>query len=619
MTQASKASKRRHDFRFLSDNQDNGQSDWQLDYLFSIGRASWIIHLSVCVLTFVVLVRRDVGSWSLVWISAMAALSLALACLSHTYAKGWFPRVPRSAFGKAHSAITAAIGLVWGAGAFASAAQGELDLSVLYALALGGTALGAVSSQHALPRSCLLSIWTSVPQLAASFLVYAQNPSMFAIATMVLLYGVTLTILMHRMFDFLSDNVTISRDLSRKNAKLFTTSAQLKEAHDAKLRFLAQASHDLRQPIHAIGLFVECLRGMRLGTDASEILASVDQSVSSLSRLCRSLLDLSAIEAGQVKPEPVDFALNDILGEVVRQSQESARKSSAELRFVSTRNWVHADPALLQAMVQNLVSNAIKYAPNAKLLVGVKRRQGKLALAVVDQGPGIPEERCEKIFAEFERLDVHRGGSIEGLGLGLSIVRRLGHLMDLTVRVQSRVGHGTTFWIEELMPIASRKVAAVKLARDHHRVLEGLRVLVIDDDRAVRKSTAQVLARWGCSSRATGRIDSLRAEVDSTDFILCDQDLGGSTTGLDLVTRLRAATPKIIGAAIMTGSDSEQLRADAARAGIVVLAKPVNPSQLRSLLLSAVSGKNYNSPSSAATRAAADRVETSSERNTAET
>lgn len=600
-------------------NKTAKNEDWRLDYLFSIGRASWIIHLLVCALTFVLLMRREAGSWSVAWFAAMGALSLALACVSHSYAKGWFRDVPRFVFGRAHSVTTAAIGLVWGAGALACAVHGDLELSVLYALALGGTALGAVSSQHALPRSCLLSIWTSIPFLALSFLVYAQSPSMIAVAAMVLLYGVTLTILMQRMHGFLSTNVAMARDLTRKNADLLATSTKLKEAHDAKLRFLAQASHDLRQPIHAIGLFVECLRGMRLGAEAADLLANVDQSVGSLTRLCRSLLDLSAIEAGQVRPVPVDFALDDILSAVVRQTQESAKKNKVDVRLVSTRHWLHADPALVQAIVQNLVSNAIKYAPNGKVLVGIKRRAGTVALAVIDQGPGIPDDRYERIFGEFERLEDHRGAEIEGLGLGLSIVRRLAQLMELSVRVQSRMGRGTSFCVEGLIPISHRKVTAAKPLREHRRVLEGLRVLVIDDDHAVRKSTAQLLARWGCSSRATGRIDSLERDAERADFILCDQELGGDAKGLDIVSRLRRAQQKRIHAAIMTGSDSAELRADAAQAGIVVLSKPVNPSQLRSVLLSAVSERAYSKPSSAAIRAAAERVETSSDRSTAET
>lgn len=602
-----------------SSNQTANDGDWRLDYLFSIGRASWIIHLLVCALTFVVLMRREAGSWSVAWFAAMGALSLALACVSHAYAKGWFRGVQRFVFGRAHSVTTSAIGLVWGAGALACATHGDLELSVLYALALGGTALGAVSSQHALPRSCLLSIWTSVPFLALSFLVYAQSPSMIAVAAMVLLYGVTLTILMQRMHGFLCSNVAMSRDLTRKNADLLITSTMLKEAHDAKLRFLAQASHDLRQPIHAIGLFVECLRGMRLGVEAADLLANVDQSVSSLTRLCRSLLDLSAIEAGQVRPAPVDFALDDILSDVVRQTQESAKKNKVDVRLVSTRHWLHADPALVQAIVQNLVSNAIKYAPDGKVLIGIKRRAGTVALAVIDQGPGIPNDRYEQIFGEFERLEDHRGGEIEGLGLGLSIVRRLAKLMELSVRVQSRMGRGTSFWVEGLIPISRRKVRLAKPSRDHRRVLEGLKVLVIDDDQAVRKSTAKLLARWGCSSRATGRINSLADGAERADFILCDQELGSDTKGLDLIVRLRRSQQRQIRAAIMTGSDSTQLRADATQAGIVVLSKPVNPSQLRSVLLSAVSERAHSKPSSTAMRAAPERVETSSDRSTAET
>src|SRR5690606_23428854 len=137
-------------------------------------------------------------------------------------------------------------------------------------------------------------------------------------------FGVTLTILALRMHRFLTANVAMSHDLAGKNRELSATTEQLREAHDAKLRFLAQASHDLRQPIHAIGLFIECLKGLRIGREGKEILSNVDRSLDSLSRLCRSLLDLSAIDVGQVRQNPVDTALEDVISDVVRQAQETA-------------------------------------------------------------------------------------------------------------------------------------------------------------------------------------------------------------------------------------------------------------------------------------------------------
>jgi signal transduction histidine kinase/CheY-like chemotaxis protein len=597
--------------------------DWRLDYLFSIGVSSWLIHLGVVTLTFVVLNENGTAAWGQGWVAAwfmvMLALTLTLTGFSLAYVRKWLPRVPARWFGAGHSVTTALTGLVWGGGAIACAVTGSFQTVVFYTLVLGGTALGAVSSQHAWLRSCMLSVWTSMPLLALAFVVYGRDLQSWAMAGMILLFGVTLTILALRMHGFLAANVAMSRDLARKNQELSATTEQLREAHDAKLRFLAQASHDLRQPIHAIGLFIECLKGLRTGREGKEILSNVDRSLDSLSRLCRSLLDLSAIDVGQVRQNPVDTALEDVIGDVVRQAQETARMQSVRLRSVRTRLWVRTDPALLQVMLQNLVSNALKYAPGGKVLVGVRRRGGQAAIEVVDQGPGIALEDRERIFAEFVRLDRHRGGRIEGLGLGLSIIKRLCELTGLRIALQSQPGRGSAFRIDGLACVPPQLNPAVPMPRSHQRRLEGMRVLVIDDDESVRESTARILVRWGCSVRATAEPAFDPEMVRDIDFILCDQDLGGEMNGLDTIRRLRELDGRNIPAAIATGTDITLLRDHAADDGIIVLSKPIRPAQLRSLLLSAIANQTQTRPSSTAIPAAAARVETSSARRIAET
>lgn len=597
--------------------------DWRLDYLFSIGASSWLIHLGVVTLAFVVLNESGTAAWAQGWVATwfmvMLALTLTLIGLSLAYVRKWLPRVPARWFGVGHSATTALTGLAWGGGAIACAITGSFQTVVFYTLVLGGTALGAVSSQHAWLRSCMLSVWTSVPLLALAFVVYGRDLQSGAMAGMILLFGATLTILALRMHGFLAENVAMSRDLARKHRELSVTTEQLREAHDAKLRFLAQASHDLRQPIHAIGLFIECLKGLRTGREGKEILSNVDRSLDSLSRLCRSLLDLSAIDVGQVRQNPVDTALEDVIGDVVRQAQETARMQSVQLRSVRTRLWVRTDPALLQVMLQNLVSNALKYAPGGKVLVGVRRRGGHAAIEIVDQGPGIAPEDCERIFAEFVRLDRHRGGRIEGLGLGLSIVKRLCELIGLRIALRSQLGRGSAFRIDGLVCVPPQLNPVVHTSRSHQRRLEGLRVLVIDDDESVRESTARILVRWGCSVRATAEPAFDPETVRDMGFILCDQDLGGELNGLDTIRRLRALDGRNIPAAIATGTDVTLLRDHAADDGIIVLSKPIRPAQLRSLLLSAIANQTQTRPSSTAIPAAAARVETSSARRIAET
>lgn len=292
---------------------------------------------------------------------------------------------------------------------------------------------------------------------------------------------------------------------------------------------------------------------------------------------------------------------------------------SVRLRSVRTRLWVRTDPALLQVMLQNLVSNALKYAPGGKVLVGVRRRGGQAAIEVVDQGPGIALEDRERIFAEFVRLDRHRGGRIEGLGLGLSIVKRLCELTGLRIALRSQPGRGSAFRIDGLACVPPQLNPAVPMPRSHQRRLEGMRVLVIDDDESVRESTARILVRWGCSVRATAEPAFDPEMVRDIDFILCDQDLGGEMNGLDTIRRLRELDGRNIPAAIATGTDITLLRDHAADDGIIVLSKPIRPAQLRSLLLSAIANQTQTRPSSTAIPAAAARVETSSARRIAET
>jgi signal transduction histidine kinase/FixJ family two-component response regulator len=504
-------------------------------------------------------------------------------------------------YGAAHTGMTALAGLAWGVGAVLAAGDIERAFT-LYTLALGGTALGAVSSQHALPRSCYVSIWTSIPLLALAHASVGADRDAIALALMVLLYGALLSALAGRLNAFLSQNRAMADALAEKIGALTRAKAALEEAHMARSGFLAQASHDLRQPVHAIGLFVEYLSGLRIGRDGREVLANMDR----------------ALDVGRVKPVIAPVALNDVLGEVVRQAMEGARQRGITLRYVQVRAWVATDAALLHMMVQNLVSNAVKYAPGARILVGVRRQGGMLRIAVLDTGPGIQAADQTRIFQEFVRLDAGNCEHVEGLGLGLSIVRRLGNLLRLETQLVSQHGKGSCFSISGLVAVAPESSLRMpSRAPSHEARLNGLRVLVVDDDLAVRESTARLLARWGCTVRACARAQDALLLEDRFDFLICDHDTGEYLSGGDLILRLRARAGRDIAAAIITGSVLDS-HADAWRKNAVtILAKPVRPAQLRSVLLTAVSAQT--SPSSAAIAAAAERDDTLSARNRAET
>lgn len=355
------------------------------------------------------------------------------------------------------------------------------------------------------------------------------------------------------------------------------------EANLAKSRFLAQASHDLRQPIHAISLFTACLRDTGLDGDQKRMVANIDKSLNSVASLFRSLLDLSTLDSGRVVVKADTVALEEVLEEVVRQNAEMAQWSGATMRLVKTAQLVRVDPGLLTTIVQNVVSNALKYAPGRPVLIGCRRKGRTLSIQISDQGNGIAEEHLPRLFDEFYQVRAPGDKDIEGVGLGLSIVRRLSELMGLTVSIDSRLGRGTTVTIDGL-PVANALDRVARAARSEPAtILSGLRILLVEDDEIVLAATATLLQRWGCKVRQETGIPPV-SDVDF-DLIISDFDLGERITGIDCIDVIRQRAGRDIPAIIMTGHDPEKVRHGISDAGMSVLSKPVRPAELRSILV----------------------------------
>ena len=359
-------------------------------------------------------------------------------------------------------------------------------------------------------------------------------------------------------------------------------SEQAIAANQEKSRFLAQASHDLRQPIHSIGLFTACLREAPLGEDERRLVDSIDRSLLNVSQLFRSILDLYTLDNGRVQPHYETFALGDFLAELLRNNSEAARWAGVDIRLRPCSYWTRADRGMLATMVQNVISNSFKYAAQRPLLIAVRRCGRDLAIVVCDQGRGIAEAHQGLVFEEFYRVRQGRDKDVEGVGLGLSIVRRLGHLMGLEVRLRSRPGRGTAVTLQGLprlqaqpdQPSAQRSPAAPGL-------LGGLRVCLVEDDRNVLRATAALLQKWGCEVEAHSSPSGLSSDCE---VIVADYDLGQDATGIDCIDRLRAQRGWAVPALIMTGHDPEKIQAEVHERDIAVLSKPVRPAELRAAL-----------------------------------
>ena len=560
---------------------------WQLRYLFDMGFQGWLVHIGVVLLTGSLLIGSNAGAaWPFLWMGVMLALSLAMAALSKAYAAasrhseyeyvraGWW-----------HTILTTLVGITWGHGAVLVSLRSDFNLLAIYSLALGGTALGAVSSQHAVPRSAFASIWTSVPLLAVSHVMEAKSPAM---GVMVLLYALILSMLTLRMYRFLAANHNLTRSLDGKVAELTQTSADLvkareeaEEANLSKSRFLAQASHDLRQPIHAIGLLTASLKDTRLNREQRQMVGSIESSVDSVTSLFGSLLDISRLDVGGVAPKPAPFGLGAFLEQVAEQNRELAAKSQCRFTCVTSAAWVESDSNLLFTMVQNVLGNAFKYAPGSRVLIGMRRIEGKLGLQICDTGPGIEPSQVDAVFSEFYRLEtIGTGRTVEGMGLGLAIVRGLGDLLGLEVRLTSVPGRGTSVVIAGLAPAVPAKASPAGRGRTHP--LSGKRICLIDDDETVRLAATGLLERWGCTVRScAGPDDGITGECDA---ILADMQLGNGVSGLDVVATIRRQSGRDIPAVILTGHSDAETRELIAAANLPVLSKPVRPAELRAML-----------------------------------
>lgn len=358
---------------------------------------------------------------------------------------------------------------------------------------------------------------------------------------------------------------------------------EAREASLAKSNFLAQASHDLRQPIHAISLFTACLRDAGLGNEERQMVENIDRSLHGVARLFRSLLDIATLDSGKVEPKLTPVRVGDVITEVVRQYSEMAQWADVELRAVRCNIVVRADPALLSTMLQNIVSNALKYAPGSPVLIGCRRRHDGVAIEVHDCGPGIPREHLPQVFDEFYQVRERGDRDVEGVGLGLSIVRRVGGLMGLDVVLRSIPGQGTSVAIAGLEPCDEPVVRAAQSTTPAPSAVSGLHVLLVEEDEDVLLASATLLQKWGCIVQAETGIPSIGA---AWDVVITDYDLGGKRTGADCIAVVRQLVGRAVPAIIVTGHDEARVRQDLGDDRVPILAKPVRPAELRSVLTS---------------------------------
>ena len=392
------------------------------------------------------------------------------------------------------------------------------------------------------------------------------------------------------------ENVDLIAELKAQTEAALAARAAAETASRAKSQFLAAASHDLRQPLHAVGLFAAALAAKARDPDVKPLVASIHASLEALEGLFAQLLDLSRLEAGALHPAPTSVALDPLFARLATDFTPQASASGLALSIVPTRIVVETDPVLLERILRNLVANAVRYTRAGGIVLGVRRRANAVRIDVIDSGVGIGDDDRARVFDEFVQLAAaarhHAGG--RGMGLGLAIVRRLAALLGHPVELASIPGRGSRFSLTVPRAIRARACRAPRRCIEAppattSPALAGSCVVVVDDDPAVVGAMRALFASW--EATATGGSDAHAALAalaslgrnrrDAVDLIVADLRLADGGSGIDAIGELRAALGPGTPALIVSGDTSGAAQAEAQAAGIRLLLKPVVAAALK--------------------------------------
>ena len=377
-------------------------------------------------------------------------------------------------------------------------------------------------------------------------------------------------------------------ELTRVNHELAEARASADEANIGKTRFFAAAGHDILQPLNAARLYSSSLVERMGHSDNRTLVRNIDSALESVETILGAVLDISRLDTGAMKPRLATVSLSDLLGRIETDFAPIAREKKLKLVVVPTSLHVRSDPNLLRRLIQNLVSNAIKYTLSGKVLVGARRQGNQVIIQVLDSGIGIPSSKFRTIFKEFARLD-EGARTAAGLGLGLSIVDRISRVLSHPVSLHSIPGRGTDFRVRmplDLSVPAAAPASALPAGDTASQTLKGFRVLCIDNEPKILEGMQLLISGWGCEVKTAASLAEAneRLTVDGTpDLIVADYHLD-SGDGIEAIRALRAFFKADIPALLLTADRSVEVRAEAERHTIAVQHKPVKPAALRAYL-----------------------------------
>ena len=486
----------------------------------------------------------------------------------------------------AFTAISAAEGVGWGWGSVSLVGNTDrfsLEMLVMVVtLSVAGGAIPAFGSY--LPAFFAFFLPTTIPSIFWSVASKDLFPEAPVMLLLMLIFTAAMGGLGVRANQSFKELVGLRIRTNELADDLRKQKELAEQASLAKSSFLAAASHDLRQPIHALGLFVGALRAIALPPEGVRLIERIEESVVAMDGLFGAILDLSRLDAGVIDARPEAFAIQPLLDRICNDYAVEAEEKSIALIRRPCSAIIFTDPPLLERILRNLVSNAVRHTDCGRVIVGCRRSAGGVRVEVWDTGPGIPLHERERIFQEYFQLRNPERDRSMGLGLGLAIVRRLGILLNCPVELRSQPGRGSCFSVD--IPLAAKPADSLdfRTAAIATETARGL-IAVIDDDPAIKDAMHSLLTSWGYAVITAGSGAEIKTLLLQSslrpDLVICDYRLRGEENGINVVEELRVQCNGLVPAMLITGDTAADRLKEAQASGLLLLHKPVPNGKLR--------------------------------------
>ncbi len=478
-------------------------------------------------------------------------------------------------------------GLVWGAASILFFSPDNLQLFNLLTLIIIAMCVGSLGALSSYPLAYIVFVLPAISPMIWRYMnIDNQDYQTFSALLFVFILA---------LFYFAKVNHKMLRqsvELRFENADLIEQLTAQKEkaeqANIAKTKFLAAASHDLRQPLHAIGLFLGALFDKVEKDDQKIIITKIQKSSDALNSLLDSLLDISKLDAGVIHTENSPFSINSLFDSLKNEFEAVANEKKLRLKFINNDIWINSDFKVLERITRNLLSNAIRYTNKGGVVVGCRHFQGQILLTVYDTGVGIREDKIDLVFEEFYQLDNPERDRSKGLGLGLAIVKRMAKLLNISLLVKSNPNKGSMFGLLIPGDFISNPINMTNQTLFEPLFFDQKCVLVVDDEKEIRDSLAGLLRSWHCKvlTASSGKeAIKILSKNSKPDIILADYRLRNNETGNDVINKVKILfSDHKISSVIITGDTAPDRIQEANTSGYKTLHKPVSPNELRLLL-----------------------------------